>query len=111
MVQTLEEMFPNNEIRLDTKKKLVQAALTLSQELDEQIQGNIAEIGFDLGIDEKGKVWMFEANSKPGRSIFSHPDLKKIENIPLKMAIVYSTKLMKESIEKIGEPSNVSLLQ
>lgn len=111
MVQTLEEMFPNSEIRLDTKKKLVQAALTLSQELDEQIQGNIAEIGFDLGIDEKGKVWMFEANSKPGRSIFSHPDLKKIENIPLKMAIVYSTKLMKESIEKIGEPSNVSLLQ
>ena len=32
----------------------------------------VGELGFDLGIDDRGSIWMFEANSKPGRSIFKH---------------------------------------
>jgi len=110
-VQTLEEMFPDEHLRKETKKRLVTAALTLSQGIDDQVDGNIAEIGFDLGIDEKGKVWMFEANSKPGRSIFTHPELKKFEQVTLKMAILYSISLTNEAIKNFGESSYEPLLQ
>ncbi|WNQ09968.1 YheC/YheD family protein [Paenibacillus aurantius] len=32
--------------------------------------GPLAELGLDFGIDTSGKVWILEANSKPGRAVF-----------------------------------------
>jgi hypothetical protein len=32
--------------------------------------GDFGEIGLDLGVDRDGKVWLIEANSKPGRTVF-----------------------------------------
>ena len=37
----------------------------------EQYHGRLAELGVDLGVDADGKVWILEANSKPGRSAFA----------------------------------------
>ncbi|SDC08226.1 YheC/D like ATP-grasp [Paenibacillus sp. UNCCL117] len=34
--------------------------------------GRLAELGLDFGIDRGGHIWLLEANSKPGRSIFTH---------------------------------------
>jgi len=61
-------------------KEVINNMKKVSIELAEAIERNyphlIGELGFDLGIDQKGNIWMFEANSKPGRSIFKHPSLK-----------------------------------
>ncbi|MNJ43020.1 Endospore coat-associated protein YheD [compost metagenome] len=51
-------------------------AVTLAEAIEYHHQHLIGEIGFDIGIDKDEKVWMFEANAKPGRSIFQHPSLK-----------------------------------
>ncbi|MBY9080364.1 YheC/YheD family protein [Paenibacillus sp. HN-1] len=32
--------------------------------------GRLGELGLDFGIDPDGRIWMLEANSKPGRSVF-----------------------------------------
>lgn len=32
--------------------------------------GRLAELGIDFGVDQQGKVWILEVNSKPGRSSF-----------------------------------------
>ncbi|SMF76522.1 YheC/D like ATP-grasp [Paenibacillus uliginis N3/975] len=53
-----------------------QTAVTLAEAIENHHSHVLAEIGFDIGIDEDEKIWMFEANSKPGRSIFSHPSLR-----------------------------------
>lgn len=53
-----------------------QTAIILSEAIENHHSHVLAEIGFDIGIDEDEKIWMFEANSKPGRSIFSHPSLR-----------------------------------
>lgn len=53
-----------------------QTAVTLAEAIEQNQSNVLAEIGFDIGIDENEKIWMFEANSKPGRSIFSHPSLR-----------------------------------
>ncbi|WP_433943876.1 YheC/YheD family protein [Paenibacillus sp. SN-8-1] len=45
----------------------------LSAEIPEYLEscfGRLAELGIDFGIDRKGRVWIIEVNSKPGRSAF-----------------------------------------
>lgn len=53
-----------------------EAAVILSESIENHHTHLLGEIGFDIGIDQNEKIWMFEANSKPGRSIFHHPSLR-----------------------------------
>ncbi len=52
------------------------AAVRLSEAIERNYPHTLGELGLDIGIDKDGEVWMFEANAKPGRSIFKHPALK-----------------------------------
>jgi hypothetical protein len=51
-------------------------AIKLAEAIERNYPHRLGELGFDLGIDLNERVWMFEANAKPGRSIFKHPSLK-----------------------------------
>ena len=79
--------------------QLKQAALTLSHALDHQLEGCIGEIGFDLGIDENGDIWLFEANSKPGRLIFEQGKLKREDIISRELPLEYAIYLSKRAFE------------
>jgi hypothetical protein len=96
-IKTLEEIFTNEECLL-FKEKLTNVALLLSQALERNMEGILGEIGFDLGIDRNGSVWLFEANSKPGRSIFKHPELKEFDLLTRKLSIAFSIFLTELSI-------------
>lgn len=52
-------------------------AIKLSEAIERNYSHTLGELGLDIGIDRDGSVWMFEANAKPGRSIFKHPALKE----------------------------------
>lgn len=56
--------------------RMKQTSIKLAEALERNDPHLIGEIGFDIGIDKNGDIWMFEANSKPGRSIFKHPALR-----------------------------------
>lgn len=58
------------------RRKIESAAVTLAQAIEEEIGKPVGELGLDIGIDQDGRVWMFEANSKPGRSIFRYPGME-----------------------------------
>ncbi|MFC4306101.1 YheC/YheD family protein [Cohnella boryungensis] len=51
-------------------------AIKLSEAIERNYSHQLGELGLDIGIDRDGEVFMFEANAKPGRSIFKHPALK-----------------------------------
>ncbi|WP_281885731.1 YheC/YheD family protein [Paenibacillus sp. YYML68] len=53
------------------------SAIKLAQDIERNYKHTLGELGFDIGIDKNERIWMFEANSKPGRSIFKHPALKE----------------------------------
>ncbi|WP_027092053.1 YheC/YheD family protein [Cohnella thermotolerans] len=53
-----------------------QVAIRLSEAIERNYAHTLGELGLDIGIDRDANVWMFEANAKPGRSIFKHPALK-----------------------------------
>lgn len=97
-VKTLGELYDDPKERINIIRKLSKAALTVSRVLNEHIEGFIGEIGFDLGIDHDGKVWMFEANSRPGRSIFSHPKLKSVDYLTKRRNFEYASYLSERSI-------------
>ena len=103
--KTIAEIFPQEDCELYTDK-LSNAALLLSEAIGKNVEGIIGEIGFDLGLDKDGNVWLFEANSKPGRSIFSHPELKHFDLLTRKLSIAFAVFLTEQSILHPEEYSN-----
>ncbi|MDR4226981.1 YheC/YheD family protein [Bacillus mojavensis] len=97
-VKTLAEVYDDPTERIHVIKKLSAAALTASQVLHDHIDGFVGEIGFDFGIDQNGKIWMFEANSRPGRSIFSHPNLQSVDSLTKRRSFEYASYLSKMAI-------------
>jgi hypothetical protein len=97
-VKILSELFPDEAVREVIEGALKDAALTLSHAIERNLEGFIGEIGFDFGVDENHRIWMFEANSKPGRSIFSHPHLKSFDLLTRKLALSFGIFLTQQSL-------------
>jgi len=102
-VKSLQELFTDPEQCERTNEKLRKAAISLSSALERNMEGFIGEIGFDFGIDTLGRVWLFEANSKPGRSIFSHPDLKSFELLTRKLSLSFGLYLTQQVMQRPQE--------
>ncbi|WP_018662295.1 YheC/YheD family protein [Heyndrickxia acidiproducens] len=102
-IKTLEQLVGDSAQREAYRTALTKAALTLAQSIDDHIEGIIGEIGFDLGIDTGGKVWLFEANSKPGRSIFTHPFMKEFDWLTRKMSLSFAVYVTARQLEELGE--------
>jgi hypothetical protein len=98
VVKSLAELFPDPSRRMEAESSLNEAALKLSRAIESNMEGYIGEIGFDLGLDENGGVWMFEANSKPGRAIFSHPELRSFDILTRKLALSFGVFLSQRAI-------------
>lgn len=73
--QVLRQVFGLRADAVLTQAK--ETAIKLAEEIERNYRHTLGEIGFDIGIDNNERIWMFEANSKPGRSIFKHPALKE----------------------------------
>ncbi|WP_078552599.1 YheC/YheD family protein [Bacillus alkalicellulosilyticus] len=99
-VKSVSEALQEAHITKQQLEDLKSTALLLSEYLDQVIDGFIGEIGFDLGIDKHGAIWMFEANSKPGRTIFKHEKMRYDDFLSRRLPLAYALYLAKESITK-----------
>ncbi|MCF6094618.1 YheC/YheD family protein [Microaerobacter geothermalis] len=77
---------PNGDV---IRQNLEDAAIRLAETLEFSFSEPLGELGFDIGIDKNGHIWMFEANSKPGRSIFKHPSLKTGDQLSCRSILDY----------------------
>lgn len=73
--QVLRQIYGSRAEQVLTHAK--EAAIKLAEGIENNYNHLLGELGFDIGIDQSEKIWMFEANAKPGRSIFKHPSLKE----------------------------------
>lgn len=76
-------------------KETKEVAIKLATAIERNSQHTLGELGLDIGIDQNERIWMFEANSKPGRSIFKHPLLKSQGNSSLQYIFEHLTYLGK----------------
>lgn len=93
IVRTMAEIYSNPHERQEAIKRLTEAAIMISQVIDQKIDGLIGEIGFDFGIDHDHNIWLFEANSRPGRTIFEHPNLKSDDILSRELSMAYAIYL------------------
>jgi hypothetical protein len=90
----LEKVYDQEKAR----SKLQQAknvAISLAEAVERNYPHLLGELGLDLGIDRDGHIWMFEVNSKPGRSIYKHPALRKDGRSTLRHLLNYCAYLSK----------------
>lgn len=89
--------------------------MQISYALDGQVTGNIGEIGFDIGLDMQENPWLFEANSKPGRTVFQDEKLKEQSELTRQLFYEYAIYLTEHSLRdakkkmsqmKLGTSSN-----
>jgi len=66
----LKRCFPDILVREKILQDINCLALKVTQVLEENTSA-IGELGIDIGIDIKGKVWFIEANPKPARRVFN----------------------------------------
>lgn len=60
----------------------------------EQYHGRLVELGVDLGVDADGRVWVLEANSKPGRSSFASLSDENVRLASIRNPILYAKFLL-----------------
>lgn len=46
-------------------RQLHETGVQCAKEIESTLQGTIGELGIDLGIDRRGRIWLIEVNSKP----------------------------------------------
>jgi hypothetical protein len=56
-------------------KQTSQAALLLAKQIEKSSGHQLGEMSMDLGVDTSGRIWFFEANSKPMK--FDEPDIRQ----------------------------------
>ncbi|MCR8979922.1 YheC/YheD family protein [Brevibacillus laterosporus] len=89
--ELLETLFPEQHHTLE--KRVREASIRLANAIEFAYGTNLGELGLDIGIDKEGNIWMFEANSKPGRSIFKHARLKQADEMSRSLLVDYSRYL------------------
>lgn len=60
----------------------------------EHYYGRLAELGIDFGIDQQARLWIIEANSKPGRAVFRSIDNKRARWLSLHQPMAYAKYLL-----------------
>lgn len=58
----------NRETAIQQLKLMKELAIEASSLVSQKADGIIGELGVDLGVDEDGKLWIIEINSKPSKN-------------------------------------------
>jgi hypothetical protein len=63
------------------RAKIEETTLKLAHYIDQHEKGRLGEMSMDLGIEENGEIWFFEANAKPMK--FDEPSIRRrsLQNI------------------------------
>lgn len=64
--------------------------------------GRLGELGIDFGIDKKGKIWLLEVNSKPGRTSFRQIGDPRIEVLASENPLRYARYLLLRQLRRVN---------
>lgn len=89
----LEKLFTDQQT-IQRVEKEIQAICYYLPPLIEEKHGRLCELGIDIGIDSRGRVWLLEVNSKPGRQVFRQAGEKRMYYTAIHRPVVYAHSLL-----------------
>lgn len=84
-------------------RQAVAHALTIAKRIERQAGQTLGELSIDLGVDDRGQFWMFEANAKPMK--FDEPHIRKRS---LERFYDYATYFAKEGDQRAHTTHSVT---
>lgn len=94
----LNEAFKHRAYEIEEKIEAV--SKRIGYVLERRYGHELGDLGIDLGVDQSGRVWIFEANSAPGRHIFKHNLLKPLHKVSDQSMMEYCQYLFRKQNEK-----------
>ncbi len=91
MMGILRRRFPDTRAR-EIMKEVDYLALEVARALENDT-GGIGELGIDIGIDVKGKLWFIEANLKPARQVFVLIGERNTRRMTVRKPLLYARHL------------------
>ncbi|GLX67963.1 YheC/YheD family protein [Paenibacillus glycanilyticus] len=83
----------------DIESKVLSVSKRIGYVLEKGYGHELGDLGIDLGVDRDGRVWIFEANSAPGRHIFKHRLLKPMQRVSDQTMMAYCHYLFRKQNE------------
>jgi glutathione synthase/RimK-type ligase-like ATP-grasp enzyme len=79
--KVLSTLLANNSSKLnDSLNRITKVSYIIAETINKR--HSIRELGIDLAIEKNGRLWIIEANSKPGHMLFTQlPDKSMLHNI------------------------------
>ncbi len=87
--------FASKEKIVHIKRQLQQFSLELAHYLENEF-GMLCELGIDIAIDPRGKIWLLEVNPKPSRDVFRRIGSKYTYQNAIKRPLEYAKWLLSE---------------
>ncbi|WP_342565339.1 YheC/YheD family protein [Paenibacillus sp. FSL R7-0345] len=83
------------------------AAAAVLPPLLEKSCGRLGELGLDFGLDPGGRIYLLEANSKPGRSVFRLTGDSQAARLAAENPLRYARHLLQHSPAGRRKPANM----
>ena len=81
----------------------IRSASLLVAEMLESSFGRFAELGIDFGIEPSGRLWLIEANARPGRAVFAVSRDERARRQSVRRPLQYARYLMKDMAVSKGK--------
>ncbi|KYP82167.1 YheC/YheD family endospore coat-associated protein [Ferroacidibacillus organovorans] len=94
---------------LTMRERIDQSAITIGRALERFVSGSLGELGLDMGISADDRIVLFEANAKPGRTIFHHPSLKNQAAASRRMLLSFAASLTRPPQNRLKPKLDTSL--
>lgn len=92
----LEKICANKQTATQVEQEIYTLCHRVTR-LIEHEHGRLCELGVDIGVDSRGRVWLLEVNSKPGRQVFRQAGEREMYVTAIRRPMLYARALLQGS--------------
>ncbi|MCL6548525.1 MAG: YheC/YheD family protein [Alicyclobacillus sp.] len=94
--RVLEELYPRPADRMRCRRQIARVSRLAADVMEQQAQKRFGELGIDVGVDEGGRVWVIEVNSKPWKTPLTRKGRQDLADLAFRRPIQYALRLARQ---------------
>lgn len=89
----LKENYRDESSRRRCKQHIAQVSRLVVEALEQQSGKKYGELGIDIGLDQQGRIWIIEVNSKPHKTLSTNKGRQDLVDLAFERPIYYAIYL------------------